>query len=154
MTVAEFGTIEDAITFTDGEYIEGRINVNTAGEGVLASLPGLSLSPDLARVLIDYRKANPSQLSSIGWVVDALGSGYDSVLEELQAEDILTTRSFQFTADVAALGPHGRGFRRVRFVFDTSEGVPKIVYRQDLTHLGWALGKKVRQDWLLAKDLK
>ena len=154
MTVDEFASIADAITVKDGEYIEGRINVNTASEGVLASLPGLSSNPGLARQLIDYRKANPSQLSSIGWVVDALGSGNDSVLEELQAADVLTTRSYQFTADVAALGPHGRGYRRVRFVFDTSEGVPRIVYRQDLTHLGWALGKKVREDWLLAKDLK
>jgi hypothetical protein len=39
----------------------------------------------------------------------------------------------------------------VRFVFDTSSGAPQIVYRQDLTHLGWALGKEVRQNWLLAK---
>jgi len=154
MTVDEFAAIADAITVTEGEYIEGRINVNTASEGVLACLPGLSSNPDVARVLVDYRKANPSQLSSIGWVVEALGSGYDAILEELQAQDILTTRSYQFSADVAALGPHGRGYRRVRFVFDTSEGAPKIVYRQDLTHLGWALGKKVREDWLLAKDLK
>jgi DNA uptake protein ComE-like DNA-binding protein len=154
MTVDEFAGIEEAITVTDGEYIEGRVNVNTASKGVLASLPGLSSNPELAQLLIDYRKNNPGALSSIGWVVEALGSGNDSVLEELQAEDVLTTRSFQFSADIAALGPHGRGYRRVRFVFDTSEGVPKIVYRQDLTHLGWALGKKVRQDWLLAKDLK
>ena len=57
----------------------------------------------------------------------------------------------QISADIAALGPNGRGYRRIRFVFDTSEGSPKIIYRQDLTHLGWALGKEVRNTWLLAK---
>ena len=31
-------------------------------------------------------------------------------------------------------------------VFDTSEGTPKILYRQDLTHLGWALGQEVRRE--------
>jgi hypothetical protein len=36
----------------------------------------------------------------------------------------------------------------VRFVFDTADGAPRIVYRQDLSHLGWALGKQVRQTWL------
>jgi hypothetical protein len=33
-------------------------------------------------------------------------------------------------------------------VFDTSSGSPVIIYRQDLTHLGWALGTDVRQTWL------
>jgi hypothetical protein len=37
-------------------------------------------------------------------------------------------------------------------VFDTCDGTPKIIYRQDLTHLGWALGKDVRQTWVAAKD--
>ena len=51
-------------------------------------------------------------------------------------------------ADVAALGPYGRGYRRSRFVFDLSEGTPKIIYRQSLGHLGWALGRETRQTWL------
>jgi hypothetical protein len=41
------------------------------------------------------------------------------------------------------VGHNGRGYRRVRFVFDTSSGIPQIVYRQDLTYLGWALGKNL-----------
>jgi hypothetical protein len=39
----------------------------------------------------------------------------------------------------------------VRFIFDTSEGTPRIIYRRDFTHLGWALGKSVRQA-VLAKN--
>ena len=72
----------------------------------------------------------------------------------LEAGDYITTQSYQFTADIAALGPYGRGYRRVKFVFDTSSGTPQIVYRQDLTHLGWALGKEVRQNLLLAKETR
>jgi len=81
----------------------------------------------------------------VAWVVDAIGQNSGDVLTALQAADCMTTMSYQFTADVAALGPHGRGYRRVRFVFDTSEGTPKIIYRQDLTHLGWALGADLRR---------
>ena len=63
----------------------------------------------------------------------------------LQAGDYITTHSFQFTADIAAVGAFGRGYRRVKFIFDTSDGAPKILYRQDLSRLGWALEDKVRQ---------
>src|SRR5438045_8320853 len=37
---------------------------------------------------------------------------------------------------------YGRGYSRVKMIFDTSEGTPKIRYRQDLTKLGWALGTR------------
>jgi len=75
-----------------------------------------------------------------------------AALDALQAIDYITVHSYQFSADIAALGPYGRGYRRVRYVFDTSSGTPRILYRQDLSHLGWALGKYVRQDWVLAQN--
>ncbi|HXU76574.1 MAG TPA: hypothetical protein VN794_08395, partial [Methylomirabilota bacterium] len=103
---------------------------------------------DLAQTLVTYRISNPDKLGSIAWIVDALGQSNNSVLAALQARDCITTRSYQYTADIAALGPNGRGYRRTRFVFDTSSGSPVIIYRQDLTHLGWALGTDVRQTWL------
>ena len=151
MTPDEFALIANKITVANGAYIDGRINVNTASATVLASLPGLSSNPGLAETLLSYRRSNPDKLNSIAWVVDALGDNNSSVLSALQATDCITTQTFQISADVAALGPNGRGYRRIRFVFDTSEGTPKIIYRQDLTHLGWALGKEVRETWLLAK---
>jgi hypothetical protein len=52
-----------------------------------------------------------------------------------------------------AVGHNNRGYRRVRFVFDCSSGTPLIVYRQDLTYLGWPLGKKLH-DQLLAQNVK
>lgn len=154
MTSDEFAKIANDITMTNGSYIEGRINVNRASATVLASLPGLSSSPDLAQTLVSYRQTNPDKLGSIAWVVDALGQNNASVLAALARVDCITTQSYQFSADIAALGPNNRGYRRARFVFDTSEGTPKIIYRQDLTHLGWALGKEVRQNFLLAQKTR
>jgi len=152
LSTDEFAAIADALTVTTNTYISGRVNINTASPAVLACLPGISQSPDLAQTIANYRLTNPSRLGSIGWIVDAIGSNNSEALDQLAATDCLTTRSYQFTADIAALGPFGRGYRRTRFVFDTSEGSPKIVYRQDLTHLGWALGRDVRQKWVYAKD--
>jgi DNA uptake protein ComE-like DNA-binding protein len=152
MTSDEFAQIGSALTVTNGPYIQGRVNINTASSAVLSCLPGLSDNPGLAQTLVNYREQNPNSLGSIAWIVDALGQNNTTALQALSATDCMTTETYQFTADVAALGPFGRGYRRVRFVFDLSDGTPRIIYRQDLTHLGWALGKEVRQTWLMAKQ--
>lgn len=152
MTSAEFAQIANSIRVNTNAYILGRVNVNTASSPVLACLLGGDITS--ARTLVDYRTSNPNSLTSIAWVVDALGQESSDALTALQAGDYLTTQSFQFTADIAALGPFGRGYRRVKFIFDTSSGAPQITYRQDLTHLGWALGGDVRQTWMLAKGLQ
>jgi type II secretory pathway component PulK len=146
MTADEFALIEDKITVASGDYIQGRININTASVKVLSCLPGLTDSPDLANTLATYRQTNPDKLTSIAWLIEALGENEASVLTALQGRDCLTTRSYQFSADIAAVGQHGRGFRRVRYVFETLTGIPKIIFRQDLTHLGWALGREVWRD--------
>jgi type II secretory pathway component PulK len=150
MTADEFAPIADRLTVATGSYIQGRVNVNTASSAVLACLPGLS--SDLVQQLVSYRQQNPDQLGSIAWVVTALGQNNAAALRTLGSGDYITTHSYQFTADIAALGPYGRGYRRVKFVFDTSSGTPQIIYRQDLSYLGWALGRSVRQNYLLARS--
>jgi type II secretory pathway component PulK len=149
MTATEFALISSNLTTTTGSYILGRVNVNTASAAVLACLMGGDDAA--AEQLVNYRQSNPNDLTSIAWVIDALGQSYPEALQDLAAGDYITTQSYQFTADIAALGPYGRGYRRVKFIFDTSSGTPKVVYRQDLTRLGWALGKEVRQNWVLPK---
>jgi type II secretory pathway component PulK len=149
MTSAEFAQIGTNLTTTSGSYVEGRVNINTASAAVLACLVGGDTG--VAQQLVNYRQSNPNNLTTIAWIIDALGTSYPEALTALEARDYITTQSYQFTADIAALGPYGRGYRRVKFIFDTSDGTPRIVYRQDLTHLGWALGKEVRQNLLSAK---
>jgi type II secretory pathway component PulK len=126
----------------------GLINVNTATATALACIPGIGLA--LAPQVLAYRQSNPPQTASISWLKTALG-GDPTVAGEVGP--YVTGYSYQYTADVAAVGHYGRGYRRVRFVFDCSSGTPLIVYRQDLTHLGWALGKKLH-DQLLAQNSK
>jgi hypothetical protein len=156
MSSSDFGKIYSNITTSTNAYIYGRLNVNTASMPALEALfMGLNVDQQTAdgaaQSLLTYREQNPSNLGSIAWIVDALGNT-SPVIQALQRGDYVTTRSFQFTADVAAIGPFGRGYRRVKFIFDTSDGTPKIIYRQDLTRLGWALGEKVRETWVTQRN--
>ncbi len=148
MTADEFAQIYNNVTVGTARYKRGRVNINTASATVLACLPGMD--PNTAQQVVSYRQtvANPN---SIAWIVDALGGASSAAIQQLLAGDYLTAQSFQFTADVAAVGPYGRGYRRVKFIFDITEGTPKILYRQDLSRLGWALGEYVRQQ-LVARN--
>lgn len=137
----EFMQIETEITTEDGAMLPGKVNVNTAPAAVLACLPGIG--DDRAQDLVSYRQSNSATVNSVAWVTKVLSR--DQVLD---AGPYLTGQSHQFSADIAAVGRLGRGYRRVKFVFDTTEGTPKIVYRQNLSHLGWALGREVRDNWL------
>jgi len=154
MTSAEFAQIAYGITDTTNLYTNGLLNINTASAPVMTALfMGLgvdqSTAQGAAQTLVTYRQQNPNNLNAISWIVDALGNT-SSVVQTLAnaPRDYITTESFQFTADIAAVGPFGRGYRRVKFIFDISEGAPKIIYRQDLSRLGWALGEKARATWV------
>jgi type II secretory pathway component PulK len=152
MSAADFAKTYNDVTTSTNTYLRGRVNVNTANTDVLTALfEGLTsdeqTSEGAAQTLVTYRQQNPGNLGSVAWLIDALGNN-NSVLTALRAGDYVTTKSFQFTADIAAVGPFGRGYRRVKFIFDTSNGTPVILYRQDLSRLGWALGEKARQTLL------
>jgi hypothetical protein len=124
------------------------INISTATATALGCIPGIG--SNLAPQVLTYRQSNPPLTPSITWLVNALNNNQT----ELEAAGpYVTPYSFQFAADVVAVGHENRGYRRVRFVFDCSSGTPLIVYRQDLTHLGWPLGAKLH-DQLLAQNVK
>ncbi len=145
----DFERIAPELCVTTNTYSYGRVNLNTANATVLTALfVGAGLAQEAAEgaasTLVQYREQNTTSLNSIAWMVAALGRDHQAVTT-LAGRDLLTTRSFQYGADLVAVGPLGRGYRRVKFIFDISDGVPKILYRQDLSRLGWALGDRVRE---------
>ncbi len=152
MSSDDFALIQGNITTSTNLYFRGRVNINTAGADVLTALfMGANIDEQTAlstaQTLITYRQQNAGSLGSIAWMIDALGNN-NQAITSLARGDYVTTRSYQFTADIAAVGPYGRGYRRVKFIFDVSDGTPKILYRQDLSRLGWALGEKARGNLL------
>jgi type II secretory pathway component PulK len=161
MNEADFDKIYNDVTTSTNTYFYGLVNVNTASADVLTALfmglPGNNISQQTAsgaaQTLITYRQQNPNNLTTTWWLIDALGANNPVLMALAASTDNggggwVTTKSYQFTADIAAVGPFGRGYRRVKFIFDTSNGSPIILYRQDLSRLGWALGDQVRQTLL------
>ncbi len=114
----------------------GLINVNTAPAQVLACLPGLTQAD--AATLISAR-ASSTTVGSTTWVSTALGQAKAQTI----ARDI-TGVSYQYSADIVAVSGDGRAFKRVRVVVDARQQPAKIVYRKDITSLGWPLTNEVR----------
>lgn len=169
MQADDFAQIEPL--FVTGNERPHRINVNTAPPQVLLTLPELTEN-DVDR-LADYRTANTTEesglgvlqgygsgaaastgsaagagtatstdpLASIAWVRQALG---DEKAVAIGAA--ITTRSDQFSADVVAVAPGGRGFERYRWTYDRGGDTPGIVTMQRLTPLGWPLDPQILQD--------
>jgi type II secretory pathway component PulK len=157
MSSDDFSKIYPYVTTSTDTYIRGRVNIDTASSAVLTALfagvgfhEGVdqSTAESAAETILNYRQQNPDDLTSIAWIVDALGST-SPVIRALRLGDYITAHSYQFSADIAAVGPFGRGYRRVKFIFDTSNGTPVIIYRRDMSDLGWALGDKIRQTWVV-----
>jgi hypothetical protein len=98
-------------------------------------LPGLEESD--AEALVSYRKSNDG-LDSIAWVT--------KVLDQDKAVAIggaITTRSFQYSADIVAAAADGRAYKRIKAVFDTQEGSPRVIYWKSMTHFGWPLEQDI-----------
>ena len=75
---------------------------------------------------------------SLAWVVDVL-----SQEKAVAIGSYITTESYQFSADIVSVSGDGRAFRRCRIVVDAAESPPRLLYRQDLTHLGWPLSPDI-----------
>ncbi|MBI1841715.1 MAG: general secretion pathway protein GspK [Verrucomicrobia bacterium] len=135
--IIEYLTVATPIVNGPGGPVS-LINASTASEAVLTCIPGIG--KDGASALIAYRKGHTDQLATPEWFTNALTGA------ALQAgRAYLTNASAYFSADIAAVGGHGRGYRRQRFIFDLSGSAPRIMSRQDLTALGWALGRDARE---------
>ena len=149
MTPDEFDKLADSLTISSGDSesesgagsdMEAEIvpvNVNTACEEVLTCIPGIGSS--YASALVAYRLGHPKNLDSVAWVAQVLDED-----AAIQAGPYLTTHTYQFSADVAAVGQNGRGYRRIYYALDIGDGQAKVVYRRDRTDLGWALGREIR----------
>lgn len=140
MTAEEFLLVHNDLTgtATNAGAAPGLVNVNTASEAVLTCLPGIGA--DRAAALVAFRRGNPTLLTSMAWLTQVL-----TTAQIRQAGRFITDQSYQFTADIAAVAANGRGYCREKVVFDTSTSTPRMVYRQDLTSFGWALGTTTRR---------
>jgi DNA uptake protein ComE-like DNA-binding protein len=109
----------------------GLININTASRDVLLCLPGIG-DPEADSII--QRRAGRTLDEGIAWVVQVLPQAKATLIGSL-----ITSKSYQFSADIVSVSGNGRAFRRCRIVVDARQSPPRVVYRRDLTSLGWPL---------------
>jgi len=160
LTFDEFQPIASRVTTTSAAPPKGLINVNTAPREVLLCLPRLDES-DVNALLAHRPVTGTSGLSGrgssftttttggstaatgtsgtdISWVVQAL-----SREKAIAIGGSVTGESYQFSADIVSVAPDGRAFKRCRVVIDAGSSPPQVIYRQNLTHLGWPLSPDI-----------
>ncbi len=140
LTDEEFGKLEDKIKMNNQNVRRGLINIYAAPAEVLDLLPGLETGD--GQTIVSKRDG---EHESLLWLVDALGED-----KAVEAADRVTTRSYQFSADILAVSGDGRAFVRQRVVIDTLstngreiEG-PRVIYHQDITDLGWPIDPEIK----------
>jgi DNA uptake protein ComE-like DNA-binding protein len=143
-TAAEAESVADRVRNTN---VKGLVNINTASEEVLACIPGIGT--DKAPTLVATRQNRATQDRDMTWAIDAIG-----VQSIPLAGPFLTGSSYQVMVDVAAVGRHGRGYRREKAILDAKSGTPKVVYRRSLASLGWALGSEAREQLAKNKEVR
>jgi hypothetical protein len=84
------------------------------------------------------RAENGSEPDSLAWVTQAL-----TVPKATAIGGLITGRAYQFSADIVSVSGDGRAFRRCRIVVDARSSPPRVIYRQDLTYLGWPLAPEI-----------
>jgi type II secretory pathway component PulK len=135
MKLEEFSQIVDRLTTSDKESFPGLVNVNTAPKAVLLCLPELEESD--VEALLSHRSSG-KDLDSIAWVTEVL-----SQEKAIAIGSYITTRSFQYSADILGISGNGRAYKRYKVVFDMSQQTPRIVYWKSLTHFGWPLNEEI-----------
>ena len=135
LKLEEFSQIVDRLTTSDEETFPGLVNVNTAPKAVLLCLPGLEES-DVEALL--SRRNSEQGLDSIAWVTEALDQE-----KAVAVGSYITTRSFQYSADIVSVAGNGRAYKRYKTVFDIRQGTPKVVYWKSMTHFGWPLNQQI-----------
>jgi len=127
----------DKTTTSRDTEIPGRININTAPEAVLKTLPGLN--PTDLQTIVSHRPADTSSdpiYQTPAWLLTEANVS-PTTLKAL--ERYVTARSQVYRVQVVGYFEGGGPAARVEAVIDTNGGKPRIVYYRDLSELGKGL---------------
>lgn len=157
---SELSQIYDNLTTSPATKLTGLVNLNTAPKQVLMCLPGLNQT-DADTIVASRPSATSSSAvssalgsvtggasnaitssgnTSISWLLDTITPAKAAVIGNR-----VTGQSFFYSADIVAVPAGGRSFKRVRIVVDATKSPAVIVYRKDLTSLGWPLDPAIRE---------
>jgi type II secretory pathway component PulK len=127
----------DSVTTNKASEIPARINVNTAPQAVLASLPGLT-DADVQNIItqrpaLSTTDAPDPIFQTPAWLITQ--ANFDpTTLKTL--EKYITAQSQVYRVQSVGYFDTGGPTARVEAVIDTNAGRPRILYWRDLTELG------------------
>lgn len=130
----ELGTALDVLATTGAPRMEGKINLNTASEAVLMTIP--NMTEDLAQGIVNYQPTGFTKLSDLLQV-----SGFSDPATIRNFADYFSVRSQVFL--VRVVGEAGETRVDLVAVVDTSSGKPRIIkmldqpYADMPTRWGW-----------------
>jgi hypothetical protein len=87
--------------------------------------------------------APPATGGTPGRTGSTSGNSGSSTNKLVQWGGRITTKSYQYSADIVAVSSDGRAFKRVRIIVDARETPARIVYRKDLTADGFPLPQDI-----------
>lgn len=106
------------------------ININTAPKEVLTAM-GLN-DTQIAAVMAQRLQSGGI---TAGWVAQQRSTA--------AIWSLITTVTYQFSADIVSVAGDGRAFKRCRIVVDNRKSPARVIYRQELTSLGWPLSPDI-----------
>ena len=127
----------DETTVSPNAELMPRINVNTASQVVLSTLPGLTDS-DVQAILTnrpqlsDMTTPDPSYQTP-AWLIAKAGL---TVAKLKTLENYITARTQVYRVQSLGYASGGGPVARVEAVVDTNQGRPRILYWRDLSELG------------------
>lgn len=120
---ARFKAIADHVTISDDDFVDGRININTASARVLAALPDVSAAT--AARIVATRSEEQRSYQNIGELLDIQGISQETFIK---IAELVTVRSDQFRVTSRAEIPEIRTTRTATAVLDRSGETIKILY--------------------------
>jgi hypothetical protein len=158
MSSKDLAKVADELTTSPATVLQGLVNVNTASQEVLMCL-GLT-QQDAATVVSQRGGQGGSSSSGLGGLGAGLlggtsaagstgGTDYTWIMDAISPPKaakigaLITGRSFFYSADIVAVSGDGRAYKRARMVVDARNSPAVIVFRKDLTYLGWPLSPDI-----------
>ncbi len=139
MTLDEFTRVAPRLTASANQARTGLINISTAPREVLLCLSALDEN-DVEAIIARRATLTEEEFANPAWVVEAIPR------KSVEIGNLITTSAYQFSADIVAVSPDGRAFKRCRIVVDAQSSPARIVFRKDLTHQGWPLDRAILED--------
>ncbi len=140
VTAEDMPVLIDRLTALNAPAIPGQINVNTASELVLRTVPGLE-EDDVSAIIASREQLSGEEKETTAWLVT---QGALEPEKYALVSNALTTRSIQFTIDAVGFADHEGTFKRIQAVIEMRGPIAQTKYYRDISNLG--IGYPVRDD--------